>query len=210
MNIYAIRIDIQSIISFLISCHNTRSPQKIKIVLSAGVSTGRLVHRIDTGRNMGPRWLVTFDQEDVKDQELCEKSFGKLVNSASIRSQGKIAHDKANKDDCKSAGALTSDYEGKNSNLASKVSRGQSSNRRSVPPSKGKRTKAFKSGTHAKQNDVNSRSSKLKRKSHVSARGTVAKKGRRSKEECTKVPFLTCTLFLYRGENPRAVFVRKF
>lgn len=43
---------------------------------------------------------------------------------------------------------------------------------------------------------------------------TTTKKGnkraRKTKEEYTKVVLLTGTLYLYKGENPRAVFVRKY
>ena len=58
---------------------------------------------------------------------------------------------------------------------------------------------------------VGTRLSRRKRNSpFMLTETTKTKRGRKSKEEVTKVNFRTGTLLLYRGENPRAVFMLRF
>ena len=41
--------------------------------------TGRLVYRLTEGESPNPLWLVTFDSGNVKDEEIYEKHFGKIL-----------------------------------------------------------------------------------------------------------------------------------
>lgn len=85
------------------------------------MSTGRPVSLVNTSKQSNPRWLVTFDYEDIKDQEICEKSFGKILKVGSIQSLRKNRCGKTSKNENASAGStISSDSDDKNSVSGSK------------------------------------------------------------------------------------------
>jgi len=182
----------------------------IKIVLSGIVSIGRLTNRIETEGLPSSRWLVTFDHQNIKDQEVCEKSFGKLIDDPStVQYPQKKENTKSSKKGNPSlASTITSSADEKtnqSSQEAKKINLPVDSSPTTIDNGKN----PAKTTKKAKNRNFKTRSTSQTKK--ISARvNKRKKKGKKPKEECTRVPFLTGTLLLYRGENPRAVFVRKF
>ena len=173
-----------------------------------GVAIGRLVRRAEEeDGNMSPssanRWIVSFEGEE-HEEEITEKYIGRLVDSNesdSLSTQSrKPAPIKSSSRDM-----------GKNKSNA-------------VPQQKAARaggnrkTKHLSPAASAADSDrpstrFTTRSSKAEKILYTGIKDKKVPKGKKSKkggpnETVVKVKMLTGTLYLYRGENPRAEFIR--
>jgi hypothetical protein len=158
--------------------HNSSTVSQI--TRSNVVAEGRLAYNLTEGKSANPRWLVKFDNEPWKDEELYEHTFGKLL--------------KTSKPSSSSEGGETSKK--KSVTFSAEVSDSSSSKMRAL--ARGQRSTRRQAKVQV--------DNKRPLKSIVPASKRVK---RNSNEEVVMVQMLTGTLYLYRGLNRRAEFVRK-
>eukprot|EP00586_Coscinodiscus_wailesii_P011152 CAMPEP_0172495862 /NCGR_PEP_ID=MMETSP1066-20121228/79208_1 /TAXON_ID=671091 /ORGANISM="Coscinodiscus wailesii, Strain CCMP2513" /LENGTH=205 /DNA_ID=CAMNT_0013267845 /DNA_START=62 /DNA_END=679 /DNA_ORIENTATION=+ len=182
----------------------------VEIVRDDGISTGQLLSALPpTKHTTSKRWLVSFDDAKLADEELCENSLGRLVQSAAIEQRhhhhtessekgkgkrGRKKHAKDNANDNTNDGCITTGTKGDDDS--------------------GEQEEGEEEGDNP--TGVKTRGLARRKPSNAVVNKTVRKKAGRKpkqatkKEQVVKVKYRTGTLYLYRGENARAVFVRNF
>lgn len=214
---------------------------------------GRLAYKLTEGPSPNPRWLVTFDDQNHKDEELYEKAFGRTIRSV------------ADEDDKLKSGALSNNRRVRGSSHGRKPT--DSSNNRNGSNHKGSATSSEDAETEddkqpSKKKSISNKSvsfseeggsvvgsdesSGMLTNDKVSAReqrslrrqakieeeavilpppvpsnganrkrrlpskhSSLKKRKSDGDEEVVKVKLKTGTLYLYRGLNRRAEFVRR-
>ena len=188
-----------------------------QITRNGVVAEGRLAYNLTEGPSANPRWLVKFDLEPWKDEELYEQSFGTLLKKAGNEADRASPTDYPNKqskrisssseDDSSSSKKRKSVTFSEDSPVAS-----DSSSVAAIPGG-GRASKKAR----ARQERIARRQAKIKQE-HVppkqqgdKSRSSNSKHvlGNDPNEEVIEVKMLTGTLYLYRGLNRRAEFVRK-
>lgn len=240
----------------------------MEIVHSSGISTGQLLHKVDAkAKPSNVRWLVTFDDDDRLDEEVPEKSFGRLIQggelvmaeeASSSTSGGRQRGGKPGSRDGESSGSSDLDNESDAKKLVGSNSRRRAGRRvakdaneteenTSADGSRGRFSSSEKNPAHVEIGGVGRKRRRGGGETRITTRSRAkrnqesglpstdpldvkeavdrtfkgkALKGRRvgkrqrapktPGEVVTKVEMLTGTLYLYRGENPRAEFIRYF
>jgi hypothetical protein len=183
-----------------------------QVVRDEGIAIGRLIRKVEEtsrdgdspGNNNVDHWVVSFDGE-TKEQEVTEKYIGRLVESSETESEEK-----------ESAPAPVT--------LPAKVPPAGGNN--SKAKTNGKGVKKGKSPPPAKSKNGDSNGENGRPSTRATFKQGAGdkkilkgikgvKKGSRSRtpsvsenETVVKVKMNTGTLYLYRGENPRAEFIR--
>jgi len=176
----------------------------VEIVLDKGVSAGQLLYKTEEGKTA--RWLVTFEEKHTKDQEVCEKSLGKVIQSGALSQQReppKKETFRAQNQNMNSSRNPTKDSIASissNSTISEKKVSKSSYDTSGTPSSLGRKRKVASS--------TNVASEEKKRKENQTDKKNTEKKI--IKEKVVTVKYSTGTLYLHRGDNPRAVFVWKF
>jgi hypothetical protein len=68
--------------------HTESSSMSIKQIERNGViANGRLAQLLTEGTSPNPRWLIKFDGQPYKDEEMYERAFGKLIQPADIEEE---------------------------------------------------------------------------------------------------------------------------
>jgi hypothetical protein len=175
-----------------------------------------------------PRWLVAFDDASEDDEEIGEKSLGRLVSEipAGRNSNGSAAssanHNKGDNSDSGTASEIG--HESSTSKKSAKASATDTAEatERGASPMLGSTTTTI--GEVEDVAGISTRSSAKRKGSDgepvlYSGVQTTGKRrggnrggGKKPKknEDVVKVKMLTGTLYLYRGDHPRAEFVRFF
>jgi len=202
------------------------------------VLRGRLAQLLTEGTSPNPRWLVKFDGQSHKDEEMYERAFGKLLASsgedepiARSKSPTLASQEKASKAQSRSNRRGSN---GRNSSTSSeddvkKVSKESGKKEvqfeEEVDAGSESETSSRKSSTADK---VSAREARSRRRqaqideetpANDASKGTTrraAPQGNARKRqrvdtdgEVIKVKLLTGTLFLYRGLHRRAEFIRR-
>jgi hypothetical protein len=151
-----------------------------QITRSSVVAEGRLAYNLTEGKSANPRWLVKFDTEPWKDEELYEHTFGKLLKTSkpSSSSEGEEASKR------KSV-TFSQEVSDSSSSKMRAMARGQRSTRRQAKIQVDKKRPLKVIAPANKRVKIN------------------------NNEEVVMVQMLTGTLYLYRGLNRRAEFIRK-
>jgi hypothetical protein len=213
---------------------------------------GRLAYLLTEGVTPNPRWLVTFDEQPHKDEELYEKAFGKLLKAANEEVEKPMGGSAPTR---RIRPALSTTPVPSPSN-SKKTSRNSGSSEEGADPSPEKiKNKAvvFSDGGSPPHSDdssaahdrkVSTREQRSRRRQakidvdpvtsielsqgagleQLPPSTTIIKKRQRpppvnckntkrtktdDSQEVVKVNLLTGTLYLYRGLNRRAEFVRR-
>lgn len=167
------------------------------------ISTGQLLSEIHPdAHTSSTRWLVTFDDDTLADEEVCETSLGKLVQSGAIQQlvatkKGKGKRGRKNKSNDENTA-----YRHGESHVKAAVE---------CISEEHKDAKRKEDSNHISFKSRKITSSKVSSRvqNEPKKRGRKPKKAKK-KEEVVKVKYRTGTLYLYRGDNARAVFIRKF
>jgi len=181
------------------------------------MAEGRLAYLLTEGPSANPRWLVKFDQESWKDEELYERSFGTLLRKAGDESDRASPTDYPNKQSKKEGRKSSSSSEDDSKDKQKNVTFSESSPVGSDSSSIGgddqaaRRAKARELRIARRQAKIDQEDSQPKRRADRSRDSNSDKRMRVEEpgEEVIKVPMLTGTLYLYRGLNRRAEFIRK-
>lgn len=209
----------------------------LQITRNGVITEGRLAYNLTEGPSANPRWLVKFDLEQWKDEELYEASFGALLRKAGNDEDRMTPENYPNKQSIKRTNASTSgsseDEEAKsngNNNKKNVTFSAESSlvasDSSSSPPSNEnnehagdnqatKRAKAREERIARRQAKVEEKGQPNKRKAGDRGKDSGSNKRSRvvdanhSDEEVITVQMRTGTLYLYRGLHRRAEFVRK-
>mmetsp|Transcript_22255 Transcript_22255/g.32850 ORF Transcript_22255/g.32850 Transcript_22255/m.32850 type:complete len:192 (+) Transcript_22255:161-736(+) len=167
---------------------------RVEILRDEGVAIGRLVRKVDHDEGEGTveHWIVSLDGESGE-EEVTEKYIGRLVESSDTES---LKGDNAPS----FAVATRNDRSGsKNSN---KVKRSNLTGRyervRSTRPST--RSTRRQNGSDEQLLKTVKNIKKISKKTNKPADDSI--------ETVVKVKMLTGTLYLYRGDKPRAEFIR--
>mmetsp|Transcript_31966 Transcript_31966/g.39198 ORF Transcript_31966/g.39198 Transcript_31966/m.39198 type:complete len:216 (+) Transcript_31966:60-707(+) len=193
----------------------------VEIVRSKGVATGRLLQKLDDHDLSNIRWLVTFDDEDTSDEEISEKIFGRLVKSTSSKSRR--GRNRSHKNSSGSSSGSSGKRDEKRVLFVDNVAPSKRKTGRrprvvtnSEPEMKADITNDVPAEKSAASggNGVSTRLSRREKRKATTLRAGAQcpkqKKVYKRKEDFVKVKLRTGTLYLYRGENPRAEFVRYF
>lgn len=206
----------------------------VEIVRNNGIAHCQLLYKIDESGNTSassssiPRWLVAFDDES-EDEEISEKSLGRLVQRGELNRNHQV-HGNAGAGDGESDSGKSSDKTGGASFLPRRGGKTVSGADKQKKATKAKQMQVKFPSSRVQREDsgVNTRSSARKMREDgvpvtegvlysgikPGRRGgkRVSRGGKKPKknEEVVKVKMLTGTLYLYRGENPRAEFIRFF
>mmetsp|Transcript_4458 Transcript_4458/g.5169 ORF Transcript_4458/g.5169 Transcript_4458/m.5169 type:complete len:216 (-) Transcript_4458:83-730(-) len=191
---------------------------KVEILRDEGIAIGKLiqkVHQDSEGESSVLHWIVSFDGESEK-EEITEKYIGRLVESSETES-----HKSNNL--FKISSANTNKSGNKNSIKAKKSHRilpraGKYENSSQVRPST-RSTAKHKCGEKKlkcgeKTLDCGEKKIKCDEKKNLKANKNIKKiskdqnRSTNKKETVVKVKMLTGTLYLYRGNRPRAEFIR--
>eukprot|EP00980_Cylindrotheca_fusiformis_P017139 scaffold5276_cov134-Cylindrotheca_fusiformis.AAC.6 len=202
----------------------------VQVHRSSGVILeGRLAQFLSEASSPNPRWLVKFDGQSQKDEEMYERAFGKILVPADdeddIADAGSIAGKRGSKPSSggsnKGSGSSSDDGSRTDSKTASDIveqlneasdassnaeesTRGGKSSRVSAREARSKRRQA-------KIDDVPTLSEVEAGKGRLPIVPIHPKKRHRgdSEGEVVKVKLLTGTLYLHRGRHRRAEFVRR-
>lgn len=179
------------------------------------VAEGRLAYNLTEGPSANPRWLVTFDLEPWKDEELYERSFGTLLKKAGNEADRASPTDYPNKQSKRSSSSSEDDSSmKKRKNVTFSEDSPVASDSSSVAvPGDGRASKKAR----ARQERIARRQAKIDQEDVPPTRQNDKSRNSNNKhslgdgtnEEVIEVKMLTGTLFLYRGLNRRAEFVRK-
>jgi hypothetical protein len=197
---------------FLSSCFSQ------KITRNGVTAEGRLAYNLTEGPSANPRWLVKFDRESWKDEELYERSFGALLRKAGDEADRASAEDYPNKQSKRTSKSSSSSEEDS--------SKGTSNKRKGVTFSEsspvGSDSSSIENDQAAVDERARARAQRIARRQAKidkevtqpkprsrDPRGNKRTRVEESNEEVIKVPMKTGTLYLYRGLNRRAEFVRK-
>jgi len=176
------------------------------------MAEGRLAYNLTEGPSANPRWLVKFDQEAWKDEELYERSFGTLLRKAGNEANRASPRDYPNKHSKKSSSSSDEDSKNKRKNVTFSESSPIGSDSSSIADGQAsKRAKARKERIVRRQAKIEEVVAQPKGRADRIRDSNSNKRSRveDADEEVIKVPMLTGTLYLYRGLNRRAEFVRK-
>lgn len=179
-----------------------------------GITTeGRLAYNLTEGPSANPRWLVKFDLQPWKDEELYERSFGALMRKAGNDEDRASPENYPNKRNSKSSNTSSDeDSKGKRKNVTFSGSSPVASDSSSINTNDAasKKAKAREQRIARRQAKIEEEDSQsIKRRVDRTASSNKRSRVDDSEEEVIKVPMLTGTLYLYRGLNRRAEFVRK-
>lgn len=181
------------------------------------MAEGRLAYNLTEGPSANPRWLVKFDLEPWKDEELYERSFGTLLKKAGNEADRASPTDYPNKQSKRSSSSSEDDSslkKRKNVTFSEDSLVGSDSSSVAVRlPGDGRASKKAR----ARQERIARRQAKMDQEEVPSKRQGDKSRNADNKhslgdgtgEEVIEVKMLTGTLFLYRGLNRRAEFVRK-
>jgi len=209
----------------------------VQIVKSKGVLSGVLIRKLDE-RPSNPVWIVRFD-DGTKDQAIPEKSFGRVVPTSSTKSRDRSRSSNSDNStsvsnssdgDKKNVALVLLSREGekqKNSKKKSTKNKKKQQSRAATTvvalsdnmshSKNGIKSVNTEEEEHQQEAGINTRSSRKGKRNYASLDSIPAtpkqppKKSKKdTKEECVKVQYSTGTLYLYRGEHPRAVFKWNF
>lgn len=210
---------------------------------------GRLAQLLTEGPSANPRWLLKFDGQPYKDEEMYERSFGKLLMSANEDDSGNIspagssgqrkAHGSKSQPNAggrrsngiKTGGGSSSEGEVVEESKAAKLeTKNVEFHDESQPASDADTDTSARNGKsscrsareersrrrQAKVEDeiVPGMTNELSAESRFSSDTVDPRKNKRPREdnngEVVKVKLLTGTLYLHRGKQRRAEFIRRF
>jgi len=193
----------------------------LQIVRDEGVAIARLVRKADDDGRGSPssnvnRWIVSFEGEE-SEEEISEKHIGRLVDgsneSDSLGNQTPPPAARKASNANNNQGTTKKGNGSKQKQVAHKASKSSSRktkyNRRSTSPTNNNNSNDRPSTRSSiKQSDADRilYSGIKDNASRKTAKGGKKKVGQ--DETVVKVKMLTGTLYLYRGENPRAEFIR--
>lgn len=161
------------------------------------MAEGRLAYLLTEGTSANPRWLVKFDKEAWKDEELYERTFGKLVK----RGDG-------SKPKATTTSKTSSSSEGEETSKKKKSVAFTEEFSEMVSDSSSSKIKALAREERATRRQASMEVVK-KRPLKNNALAPANKRVKTNNDEVIVVPMLTGTLYLYRGLNRRAEFVRR-
>lgn len=209
-------------------CTSYKEGDFVEIVRGGGISTGQLIRKVDDKKNRSatgrlPHWFVSFEGTDIPNEQISEKSFGRLISNSSGSDSGTrsskrtTGHAALRGGDNSSVGSSTGSY-----NDDKKVTN-RSYSRKTVNATTSKRKSASNKSIvkMAKKKKIENKKGRIStRSSSKSLNTNVAKEqvppsgsgGKKPKnelvEEVEKLKLLTGTLYIYRGPHPRVAFVR--
>lgn len=160
------------------------------------MAEGRLAYLLTEGTSANPRWLVKFDKEAWKDEELYERTFGKLVKRGD-GSKPKTATSKP-----------SSSSEGEETSKKKKSVAFTEESPQMVSDSSSSKIKALEREQRSTRRQASNEVVK-KRPLKNNGLAPANKRVKRNNDEVIVVPMLTGTLYLYRGLNRRAEFIRR-
>mmetsp|Transcript_7913 Transcript_7913/g.9061 ORF Transcript_7913/g.9061 Transcript_7913/m.9061 type:complete len:230 (-) Transcript_7913:141-830(-) len=193
---------------------------------------GRLAYNLTEAISPNPRWLVTFENETHKDEELYEKALGKILKKATgdkdknfhIERRARLLPssnvDRRHGQNSGSSEEGECEKKKKSKSVAfSDAGTPAQSDDSSTDPKKSSAREQRSRRRQAKIDDVvvsvpNGSSQICKRRLPSSSRATTGKNSnsitKKTKDgEVVKVKLLTGTLYLYRGLHRRAEFIRR-
>eukprot|EP00544_Gedaniella_sp_CCMP2646_P004128 CAMPEP_0202488554 /NCGR_PEP_ID=MMETSP1361-20130828/6568_1 /ASSEMBLY_ACC=CAM_ASM_000849 /TAXON_ID=210615 /ORGANISM="Staurosira complex sp., Strain CCMP2646" /LENGTH=214 /DNA_ID=CAMNT_0049118153 /DNA_START=24 /DNA_END=668 /DNA_ORIENTATION=+ len=188
----------------------------VEITRNGVVTEGRLAYNLTEGPSANPRWLVKFDLEPWKDEELYERSFGTLLKKAGNESDRASPTDYPNKQSKRSSSSSDDDSSSKKrKSVTFSEDSPVASDSSSVAAAPGDGRAAKKA--RARQERITRRQAKIELEDVPPKRQRDKSQNSNNKhslqddpnEEVIEVKMLTGTLYLYRGLNRRAEFVRK-
>lgn len=203
---------------------------------------GRLAQLLTEGTSPNPRWLIKFDGVSHKDEEMYERSFGKLIASADdddepvsnrSRSPPTTNQNKSstrlgdNRKGSKSASSSSDDEPKKaKASGATKTAKPKDSNDgsdgdSSSPETSGGRKMSAKDRVSAREARSRRRQAQIDQdvppglvdpaggQRRAPQPSNPKKRQRGNDGDVVKVKLLTGTLFIYKGLNRRAEFIRR-
>mmetsp|Transcript_24837 Transcript_24837/g.36751 ORF Transcript_24837/g.36751 Transcript_24837/m.36751 type:complete len:236 (-) Transcript_24837:80-787(-) len=209
----------------------------VEIYRGSASLTGRLAYNLTEGVSPNPRWLVTFDDQSHKDEELYEKALGKVLKHGSEGSEKTFStarrarplpssHGGSTRESRHSGSSGEGEDEKKRKNKSVSFSDTGTPAQSDDSSSSAKKASAREQRSLRRQAKIDeevvftvpiggSRSSKRRLPSSRSGSGgninssNKRVKGENGNEEVVKVKLLTGTLYLYRGLHRRAEFIRR-
>eukprot|EP00542_Grammatophora_oceanica_P017424 CAMPEP_0194028570 /NCGR_PEP_ID=MMETSP0009_2-20130614/2501_1 /TAXON_ID=210454 /ORGANISM="Grammatophora oceanica, Strain CCMP 410" /LENGTH=223 /DNA_ID=CAMNT_0038667997 /DNA_START=71 /DNA_END=742 /DNA_ORIENTATION=+ len=187
---------------------------------------GRLVQLLTEGPSANPLWLVAFDGEPWKDEEIYETHFGSLIGKDGklLTKGGGIRAPPTRSATRKKNGRSSSSSEADDDQLQppNKKAKSVTFSAENTPVPSETDSPSMSAKERAKASAREERSKRRQAKIHEDAVtiGVFPPKGKKlpgkknrklgDDEEVVRVQMLTGTLYLYRGAYRRAEFVRKF
>lgn len=169
----------------------------IQVVRDEGVAIGRLVRKVEQEPDADvAHWIVSFEG-DTEEHEVTEKYIGRLVDNSETESIK--SRDSPLPTTKSSSSSIGSASLGKSPN-GNAAKKGKSPPRKSASPHRG----GAKPSTRSNNKDGKSLLKGIK----TTKKAPRGQKQLGENESVVKVKMLTGTLYLFRGENPRAEFVR--
>lgn len=197
--------------------HSARAPpshSRLQITRNGVTAQGRLAYNLTEGPSANPRWLVKFDGESWKDEELYERSFGKLLRKGGDDLERASPQDYPNKQSRRISSSSDDDSakNNKRKNVTFSESSPVGSDTSSITDEKAdKRAKERKERIARRQAKIEEEAQPKRRADRD--RDAYSNKRSRTDDdddgEVIKVLMMTGTLYLYRGVHWRAEFVRK-
>lgn len=160
------------------------------------MAEGRLAYLLTEGTSANPRWLVKFDKEPWKDEELYEHIFGKLVK------RGDGIKPKA------VTSKPSSSSEGEETSKKKKPVAFTEESSQMVSDSSSSKIRALAREQRSTRRQASIEVVK-KRPLKNNGLAPANKRVKTNNDEVIVVPMLTGTLYLYRGLNRRAEFIRR-
>ena len=143
---------------------------------------------------VNPKWHVVFEDQDIEDQDLYESSFGQIVPPLNATPEPK-RREAVTPENAAPPAKSTRTASPKDSKKRKTVSFEESGNDSNGAASKKPSTKSARE----------ERSKRRRAMQEQNERRTATKK---LPKNVVQIPMLTGTLFLYKGKNRRAEFVR--
>mmetsp|Transcript_15602 Transcript_15602/g.23633 ORF Transcript_15602/g.23633 Transcript_15602/m.23633 type:complete len:234 (+) Transcript_15602:46-747(+) len=208
----------------------------VEIYRGSATLRGRLAYNLTEGVSPNPRWLVTFDDQSHKDEELYEKALGKVLKHGSDGSEKTFnvsrrarplpsSHGASRRESRNSGSSEEGEAEKKKKNKSVSFSDADTPAQSDDSSSNAKKASAREQRSLRRQAKIDeevvftvqsggSRSGKRRLPSSRNSGGNINNSNKRAKgeegnEEVVKVKLLTGTLYLYRGLHRRAEFIRR-
>lgn len=170
-----------------------------------GVAIGRLVRKADTdseGEGLVEHWIVSLDGQSGE-EEVTEKYIGRIVEEDDTES--KQEGDATTTDLPVSKGTGTT-------RLKEKKQNGSKAKRSTLTGRYEQSNKESRPSTRAASRNKSGDTKLLKGVKHIKKTSKQSHNNNKTSgnETLVKVKMLTGTLYLYRGDKPRAEFIRRF
>jgi hypothetical protein len=202
--------------SFTLSLTRQRDSHPSNYSLFAQITRGetsfkaQLSQLLTEGTSPNPRWLVKFDNKDMKDEEVYEHVFGRKVLSElqlSDKPKAALPDQKETKQDTKLAGLMDDDIAGNTNSSAGSCCSNNNNSSTSDHDDNAEAVAATDRQARSRRREA--KITAVKTSKSKSSHSTF-KRPTKSTDDCVKIQFLTGTLYLYRGRyRRRAEFVRK-